>query len=121
MGWLSGQVLLHQLLCAGFQAASTASSTKLLRSLRKFSILFSSEWKMLCQHGEELLSELFAAACWWPATTCGSAAWLAATTCESASSTATTPARLPDQSWFHVHSDASLRYHFMETLSKKWT
>merc|ERR1712039_436368 len=66
--WLSGQVLLHQLLCAGFQAASTASSTKLLQSLWKFSILFSSEWKMLCLPGEELLPELFAAACWWAAT-----------------------------------------------------
>merc|ERR1712039_610124 len=66
--WLSGQVLLYQLLCAGFQAASTASSTRLLQSLWKFSVLFSSEWKMLCLPGEELLSELFAAACWCSAT-----------------------------------------------------
>merc|ERR1712039_829101 len=77
--WLSGQVLLYQLLCAGFQAASTASSTKLLQSLWKFSILFSSEWKMLCLPGEELLPELFAAACWWPATIYASAASSATT------------------------------------------
>merc|ERR1712039_945934 len=72
--WLSGQVLLLRLLCAGFQAASTASSTKLLQSLRKLSILFSSEWKMLCLPGEELLPELFAAACRWAATFLASAA-----------------------------------------------